>query len=319
MRRREFLVRFGSAAASTVWPCISIAQTHARRVGFLHPGITTISNFRISAFRQGLGDNVEVIARVAEGNIEKLPALAAELLDLSVEAILAVSPTAVRAAKATTKSVPIVAVDLESDPVASAFVASLARPGGNLTGIFLDLPEFSAKLLQLLREAVPTLSKIAIIWDPETGTTQLNEVRRAGAALGLTPTILEVRRAADFSGAFDAMETAGVDGLLLLSTPLVSGNIGLLADLASRKRVPAITLFPEFAQNGGLLGYGPELQALFRQSGVMMRKILLGAKPIDLPVERPTRFQLVANLKVARGIGVTLPTSILLRADDVVE
>jgi putative ABC transport system substrate-binding protein len=321
MKRREFITWVCGAATSAACLRAGIAQPQhrARRIGFLHPGQLAVMNFRISAFRDGLGSEFEVIARVAEGDVEKLPAMTSELLGIPVDAILAVSPTAVRAAAAATHSVPIIAVDLESDPIANAWVSSLARPGGNLTGIFFDLPEFSAKLLQLLREAVPSLKKIAILWDPGTGSTQLDAVKSASAALGLTPVIFEIHRTADLDSAFQVIGNAGVDGVLMLSTPVVSGSTPHLAGLALRHKLPAITIFPEFAQNGGFLAYGPDLQDLFRQSGVLARKVLQGAKPADLPVERPTRFRLVANVKTARAIGVTLPTSILLRADEVIE
>ena len=313
--RRTFLA---SLAAASAWPLPGFAQP-ARRIGFLHPGNIAVGNFRISAFREGLGGEAEIVTRVAQGNMEKLPALTAELLALPVDLIVAVSPITVRTVKAATQTVPILAVDLESDPVASSFVASLARPGRNLTGIFLDFPEFSAKLLQLLREAVPSLSKIAVLWDPETGAVHLDAVKAAAPAFGIATEVIEIRRTSDFEGAFEAAGKASVDGVLILSSPLVSGNAALLADHAASRKLPAITLFPEFAQNGGLLGYGPDLQDLFRQGGVLARKMLHGAKPTELPVERPTRFRLVANLKLARQIGVNLPTSILLRADEVVE
>jgi putative tryptophan/tyrosine transport system substrate-binding protein len=319
--RREFIMWLGGAATSAACPRASLAQPlhRAQRIGFLHPGGLAVMELRISAFRDGLGSNIEVIARVAEGDVGKLPAMTSQLLDIPVDAILAVSPTAVRAATAATRSVPIVAVDLESDPIANSWVSSLARPGGNVTGIFFDLPEFSAKLLQLLREVIPSLKKIAILWDPETGSTQLDAVKSACAAAGVTPAIFQIRRTADLDGAFQAIGDAAVDGVLMLSTPVVSANTSQLASLALRHKLPAITIFPEFAQNGGLLAYGPELQDLFRQSGVLARKVLQGAKPAELPVERPTRFRLVANVKIAGAIGVTLPTSILLRADEVIE
>jgi putative ABC transport system substrate-binding protein len=210
-------------------------------------------------------------------------------------------------------------MDLESDPVANGWVASLAHPGGNITGIFLDLPSFNAKSLQLLREAVPTLTKVAVFWHPVSGNLQLEAVRKAAIALGIAMEMFEVSRPSDFEPAFQAAARSQSAGVLMLSSPLFGGNPQLLADLALQNRLPAINIYPDFAQKGGLIGYGPELQNLFTQSGVLVRKVLQGNAIADLPVERPTRFKLVANLATARAFGLTVPTSILLSADEVIE
>jgi len=236
-----------------------------------------------------------------------------------VDAIVAAAPAAVQAAAGATTSIPVIAIDLESDPVASGFVRSLARPGGNVTGVFLDFPDFSAKCLQLLIETVPTLSGVGLLWDPSTGVLQLKAVEAAAQAFGISAQVFEARRAADIAEAFYALDRSRFQGLLLLSSPLIAGNPQLIADLAIRRNLPTISLFPEIARAGGLIGYGPVIQDLFRQVGGMARKVLQGAKVAELPAERPTRFQLVANLKTAKLIGVTLPASILLRADEVIE
>ena len=256
---------------------------------------------------------------LANEQIDRLPDMAVDLVGQSVQAICAVSPPAVRAARAATRSIPIVAMDLESDPVANGWAASLAHPGGNVTGVFLDLPGFNAKSLQLLREAVPALIKVAVFWHAVSGNLQLDAVRNAAAALDLPMQILEISRPADFAPAFQAAAKAQCNGVLMLSSPLFGGNPQLLAELALQHNLPAINIFPDFPQKGGLLGYGPELQNLFVQSGVMVRKILQGSAIADLPVERPTRFKLVANLVTARAFGLTIPTSILLSADEVIE
>jgi ABC-type uncharacterized transport system, periplasmic component len=213
----------------------------------------------------------------------------------------------------------VIALDLESDPVASGFVRSLARPGGNVTGVFLDFPDFSAKCLQLLIESVPNLSGVGVLWDPSTGSLQLKAVEEAARGFGISAQVFEARRAADIAEAFYALDRSRIQGLLLLSSPLFAGNPQLIADIAIRRNLPTISLFPEIARAGGLLGYGPDIQHLFRQVGAMARKVLLGANVAELPAERPTRFQLVANLKTAKLIGITLPSSILLRADEVIE
>jgi putative ABC transport system substrate-binding protein len=210
-------------------------------------------------------------------------------------------------------------MDLESDPVANGWAASLAHPGGNVTGIFLDLPGFNAKSLQLLREAVPALTKVAVFWHPVSGVLQLEAVRKAAVALGVAMEMFEISRPSDFEPAFQGAARSQCAGVLMLSSPLFGGNPQLLADLALQNRLPTINIFPDFAQRGGLIGYGPELQNLFMQAGVLVRKILQGDAIADLPVERPTRFKLVANLVTARAFGLTLPTSILLSADEVIE
>jgi putative ABC transport system substrate-binding protein len=203
--------------------------------------------------------------------------------------------------------------------VASGLVASLARPGGNVTGVFLDFPDFSAKCLQLLVEALPALAGVGVLWDPTTGSLQLDAVEAAARKLGIRVQVFEARRVADIAEAIYALDPARIQGLLVLSSPLFGGNPQVVADLALRRTVATISLFPDIAKEGGLLAYGPNIQDLYRQAGAMARKVLQGTRPADLPAERPTRFRLVANLKTARAIGVELPTSILLRADEVIE
>ena len=210
-------------------------------------------------------------------------------------------------------------MDLKSDPVADGWVTSLAHPGSNVTGVFLDLPSFSAKTLQLLRDAVSGLSKVAVFWLRASGSRQLEAVRSAAAALELTVEVFEVGRPSEFEAAFQAAAKSKASGVLMLSSPLISAYPQALADLALVNRLPAISIFPDFAQKGGLIAYGPDLLALYPQASVMTRKLLQGASAADLPIERPTRFKLIANLKTAGALGLTLPTSILLSADEVIE
>jgi ABC-type uncharacterized transport system substrate-binding protein len=185
--------------------------------------------------------------------------------------------------------------------------------------VFLDFPDFSAKCLQLLIESVPTLAGVGVLWDPSTGSLQLKAVEAAAQAFGISVQVFEARRVADIAEAFYAFDRSRIQGTLLLSSPLISGSQQLIADLGVRRNIPTISLFPDIAREGGLLAYGPDLQDLFRQAGAMVRKVLQGAKVAELPAQRPTRFQLVANLKTAKLIGVALPSSILLRADEVIE
>jgi putative ABC transport system substrate-binding protein len=324
--RRKFLATLGVAAAA--WPLAAHAQQarRNRKLGVLHPGQATTVNSRITAIREGLNDpghqgdsGIELITRLADGDLSRLPALATDLVNNGVDAILAAAPPAVQAAAGATKSIPVIALDLESDPVGSGFVASLARPGGNVTGLFLDFPEFSAKCLQLLIEAIPTLASVGVLWDSTTGALQLKWVESAAQGFGVSVQVFEARRVADIAEAFYALDRSRIQGVLILSSPLFGGNPQMVADLAIRRTVPTISLFPEIAREGGLLAYGPDIEALYRQAAGMARKVLHGAKVAELPAERPTRFQLVANLRTAKLFGMTLPTSILLRADEVIE
>jgi putative tryptophan/tyrosine transport system substrate-binding protein len=324
MRRREVLVGLGAVLAT---PLVGQAQTAPaqRRVGFLHPGRSQVASMRAASFGHGLlagsgaREGLEVVTRVAEEENDRLPGMAAELVGLGVQVIAAVSPSAVHAAYKATTTIPIVAVDLESDPVANGWATSLGRPGGNVTGIFLDLPELSAKCLQMLRETVPRLAKLGVLWDPATGSVPLQALEKVTGSLSLEMAVQEVRRAGDFEGAFRAIGPAEGTGILMLPSPLFTSNLQLLADLSLAHRFPSITLFPEFARTGGLLAYGPDLPRLFRQAGALTRKILEGANPAEQPIERPARFQLVVNLKTAEALGVTVATSVLLLADEVIE
>ena len=325
MRRRDFMkLVIGSGSALPL--SVTAQQSKGWRVGFLHPGQSTLVGNRVVAFREGMGGsglreaaNAEIVVRLANEQIDKLPAMALDLVQQNVQAICAVSPPAVRAAREVTRSIPIVAMDLESDPIANGWVASLARPGGNITGIFLDLPGFNAKSLQLLREAVPALTKVAVFWHPVSGNLQLEAVRKAAVALGVAMEMFEVSRPSDFEPAFQAAaEVTGCRRPDVVFAALRRQSAVTRRSSAS-ERLPAINIFPDFAQKGGLIGYGPELQNLFMQAGVLVRKTLQGNAIADLPVERPTRFRLVANLVTARALGLTMPTSILLSADEVIE
>ena len=309
------------------WPFAANAQHVAKswKIGVLHPGQAAAVDARITAIREGLNrpDNqasgLELVVRLADGNLSRLPALATELVNDRVDVIVAAGPPAVQAASGATATTPVIAIDLESDPVAIGFIASLARPGRNVTGVFLDFPDFSAKCLQLLIESVPALAGVGVLWDPTTGSQQLDEVKRAAQGLSVRVEVFEARRVADVADAFYALDASRIQGVVVLSSPLFGGNPQMVADLAIKRNVPTISLFPDIAREGGLLAYGPDIQGLYRQAGAMARKVLDGARPAETPAERPTRFQLVANLRTAKRLGITLPTSILLRADETIE
>lgn len=301
-------------------------QGRAAQVGFLYPGVAAVSVTRIAALREGLrainygnADQVKFLVRASEGDPTKLAALAADLVERKVDAIVAVSPSAVRTIKSATTAIPVIADDLESDPVASGFVASLAHPGGNITGVFSDFPEFGMKWLELLKEAIPALSSVAVLWDPATGPTQLEAVKRAGGLLDVKLEVVEIRAISELQRAFEIAGAGRPDAIVILSSPIFGTNPELIAELTLSHHIPTATLFSEIARAGSLMSYGPNLLGTFQQAGTMVGKILQGAQPADLPVQRPTKFEMVINLKTARALGLNLPTSILLRADEVIE
>ena len=324
MKRREFIALLTGAAAA--WPLAARAETKVLQVGFLYPGPEPAAKPRMAAFISGLQevglrvpDQVSLVPRVAAGDPNKLAPMAAELASQKVDLIMAVSPAAIRAAMAATKTIPIVGDDLESDPVAAGFVTSIAHPGGNLTGVFMDFPDFTKKWLEALKEARPDLAKIAVFWDPATGKFQQSAIRAAADVFHVQIETFEMRGPADAKTAFAESGKRGMDAVVILSSPFVGANTKLLADLALAQHLPAVTMFPDFARNGGLMAYGPNLLAFFDQAGVMAGKILKGAHPSDLPVESPTKFEFVLNLRTAKEIGISIPTSLLLRATDVIE
>ena len=324
LKRRQFISLLGTAAA---WPLVARAQQpRIPRVGFLYPGPTIAAAPRIGAFLEGLRaagynspDQLELIPRVADGDLSQLAPMARELIDKNIDVLAAVATSAANVARATTTTVPIVAMDLETDAVATGMIASLAHPGGNLTGVFFDFPYFRTKLLELLKEVIPNLSKVAVLWDPSVGPAQLKEFESAADALKLILLKLEVRNISEMNQAFAAAKHADVDAVILLSSPFIGGNTKLAADLMLKYGLPAVTLFSEFAVNGGLMSYGPILLDIYRRLGALAAKVLHGSNPANLPVELPTNFELVVNLKTAKSIGITMPTSVLLRADLVIE
>jgi putative ABC transport system substrate-binding protein len=322
MRRRTVLGALGALSLCPGSRALGQSLAPPKTIALLHPGSTAIDQ-RIAAIRDGFGSvgesgQVRLITAVGDGDVSRLPALARQLAASRPDVILAVSRPAVREILAAKPDSPIVALDLESDPIESGWVTSLARPAGNLTGIFLDLPGLSAKCLELLREVVPTMRRVGVLWHRAMGSVPLQAVRASADALGLTVIILEVERAPDLEATF-ASAAGHVDGILTVPSPLFGGHPKLLADLARSNRLATVTPFPDFGHEGGLLAYGPDLQGLFRQAGVLARKIAEGAPPGETPAERPVRFTLVVNQITARLLGLTVPTSLLARADEVIE
>ena len=278
------------------------------------------------AFKQGLGEfgytdgqNIAMEYRDADGRPERLPQLAADLVQLNADVILAQGAGALSTAKQATSRIPIVAVDLESDPVAMGFVRTLAQPGGNITGVFLDLPELSGKQLQLLKEIIRPISRVAILGDPVLNAPQFQATEVAARALAIQPQLLNVQASKDIDPALEAASRGRANAVLLLSSPLVFYHRAELGALTAKRRLPAVSMFVEFAEAGGLMAYGPSLREAFRRAGAYAGRILQGAKAGELPVERPTKFDLVINLKTAKALGLTLPQSLLQRADRVIE
>jgi len=265
------------------------------------------------------GRNLAIEWRFAEGRPERLPALAAELVRIKVDVIFAFTPEEAVPARNATRTIPIVFA--VGNPVAEGLVASLARPGGNVTGVASVSAELSAKGLELLKEVVPTVSRVAVLVNPVNPThpAVMKEVEAAARALGVELQPLEVRRASDFASAFQAATQARAGGLIVLNDSLFVGERVQIAGLAARTRLPAVYGFREQAEAGGLMAYGIDLWDQYRRAGTYIAKILNGAKPADLPVEQPTKFELVVNLKTAKALGLTIPPSVLARADQVIE
>jgi putative tryptophan/tyrosine transport system substrate-binding protein len=236
-----------------------------------------------------------------------------------VNVIFAPTPEAVVAVRNATTGIPVVALDLESDPVAMGYVRSLARPSGNMTGMFLDLPELGGKQRGLLKEIVPRLSRIAIFGIPGLNAAQFAATETAARALTLEAQVMEVRVADDFERALEAARTKHVEAGILLWSALVWVSSKQIAELEIAKRLPLISLFAEFPRAGGLMAYGPNVGDMFRRCADYVGKILHGVKPSDLPIQRPERFDLVINLKTAEALGLTVPPSLLARADEVIE
>lgn len=313
-------------------PAIASAQagTGAPRVGLLRPGAPNDPADRssVDAFLAGLreggyapGKDILVESRYAHGDLGRMPELARELVARQVAAIVTSNPYATRAALEASPTVPIVvALDYETDPVAQGWIASLARPGRNLTGFFLDQPEMSGKLLQLLKECVPGLGKVAALWDEAIGRDQLDATEGAAQSVGLVLRPIGVRGERDLRPAFARATSERATGLIVLTSPLLSLNRSRISELALAHRLPGITLFTNFPTFGLLMGYGPNQPEAFRRAAShYVVKILNGARPADLPVQRPEKFELVINLRTAKALGLSIPRSLLVRADRTVQ
>jgi putative ABC transport system substrate-binding protein len=297
------------------------------RVGYLSVLSPSSDSARIEAFRQGLrelgyveGQNISIEPRYAQGKLDQLPDLAGELVRLKVDVIVVGGSTATRASKNATKLIPIVMAH-GSDPVELGFVASLARPLGNITGLTHLAPELGGKRLELLKDIVPQLTRVAVLTDPGTGGhgPQIRELEVAAPVLGLQLRPAEIRAPNDLESAFSAMTRERVGAFVGLQLPTLDRLRGRIVDLAAKNRLPAMYPNNEYVETGGLMSYSADIVSLFRRAAAYVDKILKGAKPAVLPVEQPTKFELVINLKTAKQIGLTIPPNVLARADRVIK
>ena len=321
------LLLSGALLTSLGWAVEAWGQTNLARVGILSfSSVTDDYTFESSMnlFRLTLADrdwiegkNVSLEYRNAHSDPSQFAKAAVELVGLKVDVILAVGTPAVRAAYAATHSIPIVAIDFTIDPIAEGYVESYARPGGNATGVFLDAPGLSGKWFEVLKEMVPDLSHVSVLWDPGPGTTHLQAVRSVARSLDIELQVLEVRKPDDIDTAFSALR-GPPQAVILLPSPMIYNQSARLARLALKHRLPATSMAREFAIAGGAIAYGPELTSVWKRTAVLASKILGGSNPAELPIERPTKFQLVVNLKTAKALGLTIPQSILLRADEMI-
>jgi len=295
------------------------------RIGYLSANVAPIAS-SLEAFRQGLqeggwieGQNIILDWRSAAGRDDLLPELLAELLQRKVDVIVAGGPQATRAAKQATSTTPIVMVGGDPDPVAAGLVANLARPGGNLTGVSTAPPELlRGKHLELLKEAIPGISRVAVLWDPSANTAELwRAIQNAARSLAIQIQRLDVADVDGLEGAFKAAQGMGAEAMLMMESPLFTLHRARIAELALDHRLPSTAFFKGFAEAGCLMTYGPSELGLVRRAAVYVDKILKGAKPGELPVEQPTWFELVVNLNTARALGLTMPPTLLFQADEV--
>jgi putative ABC transport system substrate-binding protein len=326
MSKKIIGVALNTLLLAFCFPAQAQQLTKVPRIGYLAATSPSINPARIEAFRQGLldlgyieGKNIVIEWRFAEGKPDRLPTLAAELVRLKVDVIVSGGSTANRAAKDATSTIPIV-MSQDNDPVANGFVASLARPGGNITGLATLRSELSGKRLEILTEIVPKLSRVAVLGSSSNpGNAQsLKETELTAGAFGLKIQYLDILGPSDIESAFGAASNERVSAVLVLASPILNSRRTQVVELAAKRRLPAVYDRREFVEDGGLMSYGVSVFDLDRRAATYVDKILKGAKPADLPVEQPMKFELVINLKAAKQIGLTIPPNVLVRADRVI-
>jgi len=327
MDRRTFVSTAAGSLLAKAFPTNAQRATKVPRIGVLHPSNSTSASQNVEAFRRGLrehgyveGQNIVVERRFGEAKPERIAEFAAELVRLKVDVIVTTTDVAIAAVKRQTQTIPIVMV-YSADPVGTGFVASLAHPGGNVTGLSTMSPELNVKRLELLKEAVPGLSRVAIMWSPDVrgNLLEYKETEEAARSLRLQLQSVEVSHADDFERAFSALTTGRAEALIVVPFPVSFLNRGQIASLAQKYRLPTLYGQREFADAGGLMAYGPNNADAWRRSATFVDKILKGAKPGELPIEQPTKFELIINVNTAKALGLTLPPSLLRRADEVIQ
>jgi putative ABC transport system substrate-binding protein len=328
MNRREFIMLLGGAAAVPAWPLVVRAQQLAKlpTIGFLGQSTPAVENQRLTAFLNRLrelgwieGRTVAIQYGWAEGSSEQFAKIAAEFVRLKVDVIVTSGTANVIAAKQATSVTPIVFA-VAGDPIANNLVASLARPGGNVTGLSTVATDLAGKRVELLREAIPGLRRLAIIGNVSNplSTLEMNEVQAAAVRLGLDAAVFAIRRAEEIASAFTGL-SGPADALYVVADPLVNTNRSRIHTLAMAARVPAIYNSREHVEAGGLISYGPNFSALYARAAEFVDRILRGAKPADIPVEQPNKFDLVINMATAKALGLDVPPTLLARTDDVIE
>ena len=327
MRRREFITLLGGAA---VWPLAARAQQMGKvpRIGYLGSSSPSLEPHFVEAFRQKLrelghieGENIAIEYRWAEGQDRRLPELATELVRLQPNVIVTTGTPGALAAMQATKTIPIVMAS-SGDPVGAGLVASLARPGGHVTGFTIVGPQIEGKRLELLKEAVPELSRVAVLWNPSNPAlvSYFDTIENAGRTLRISlDPVAEVRRADELDNAFFAIASARPRALLVVADRFLLAHRKRIVEFAVAKRLPGMFPYREYVEAGGLMSYAPSNIELFRGAATYVDKILKGAKPGDLPVQEPTKLELIVNLKTSKAIGLTVPESFLLRADELIE
>jgi putative ABC transport system substrate-binding protein len=329
MNRKIFCLALYALLFALCFPAEAQQPKKVSRIGYLSVLDPALESARSEGIRLALrergyieGQNIATEYRYAEGKLDRLPELAAELVRLKVDIIVvAGANTLIRAAQNATKTIPIVMAGAAPDPVEAGFVESLARPGGNVTGLALLVSELAGKRLELLKEAVPKLARVAVLYDPALppSVLQLKDVQASARALGLTIQSWEVRGADDFDRVFAALNKQRPDGLYVISSRQLNTNRKRIVGFALKSRLPSVYQNEEFVDAGGLMSYGADRGDSYRRVAYFVDKILKGAKPADLPVEQPTKFELVINLKTAKQIGLTIPQKLLARADKVIK
>jgi putative ABC transport system substrate-binding protein len=328
LRRREFITLLGLGGAAATWPLAARAEQddRLRHIGFLALAPASASASRVEALRNGLrdlgyveGKNIVLEFRWADSTAQ-LAGLAAQLVRMNVDVIFAQSSTMVEAARQGTKTIPIVFA-IHADPVGLGHVASLARPGGNITGLSMLLTDLVAKELEILKEVLPRATRIGVLWNPTTPShpLALKAVEAAGEKLGVLLHMAPARTVEDFGEAFASMTRERVNGLLVVGSPLFSAQRAALAELALKQRLPGMFSLKEDVEAGGLISYSADALDLFRRSAFYVDRILKGEKPADLPVQQPTKFELMVNLKTAKALGLEIPPKVLALADEVID